>query len=161
MAENEKRLQFLTTLLAQTCTNKHELARLMGMSPQNVFVYFQRDDMKLSLAQEIADKLGYSLSFTLENRQKSSAKVLLDIESILGEDGIQRLAFLQVAMKLNGIARKTLAEQLELNYTGVNRWFKVDDIAISYIFKIAELYGLKVCIKAEKKRTEPDVLTLS
>ena len=39
---------------------------------------------------------------------------------------------------------KDLAEKLGLNYTGVNRWFKVDDISISYIFKIAELYDLKV-----------------
>ena len=51
-------------------------------------------------------------------------------------------------MSQYGIERKKLAERLELNYTGVNRWFKVDDIAISYLYKIAELYGLKVKIKA-------------
>ena len=26
----------------------------------------------------------------------------------------------------------------------MNRWFKVDDISISYIYRIAELYGLDV-----------------
>ncbi|MBR1509860.1 MAG: hypothetical protein IJ623_04335 [Bacteroidales bacterium] len=30
-------------------------------------------------------------------------------------------------------------------------WFRVDDIAISYIFEIAELYGLKVRITATPK----------
>ena len=38
-----------------------------------------------------------------------------------------------------------------LNLAGVNRWFHVDDIAILYIFKIAELYGLKVRITATPK----------
>lgn len=63
---------------------------------------------------------------------------------------IGRLAFLQIAMKLNGIERKELAQRLELFYTGVNRWFKVDDIAISYLFKIAELYGLKLGVSVKK-----------
>ena len=29
-----------------------------------------------------------------------------------------------------------------------NRWFAVDDIAISYLYEIAQLYGLQVKIKA-------------
>ena len=46
-----------------------------------------------------------------------------------------------------GIERKDLASKLGIGYTGVNRWFKVDDIAISYIYRIAELYGLEVKVK--------------
>ena len=61
-----------------------------------------------------------------------------------------------------GIDRKTLAEQLGIGYTGVNRWFKVDDIAISYLYKIAELYGLKVKIKGTvRKDNVPDSVELS
>ena len=37
-----------------------------------------------------------------------------------------------------------MVSKLGIGYTGVNSWFKVDDIAISYIYKIAELYGLEV-----------------
>lgn len=161
MAENEKRLQFIETLMANTSTNKHELARLMGMTPQNIFTYFQRDDMKLSLAQKMAEKLGYNLNFSIHNPEKASKRVVMDIESVLGDEGISRLAFLQVAMKYNGLTRKMLAEQLELNYTGVNRWFKVDDMALSYIFRIAEINNLQVAIKAEKIKTQPGVLNLS
>lgn len=161
MAENEKRLQFIETLLANTSTNKHELARLMGMTPQNIFTYFQRDDMKLSLAQKMAEKLGYNLIFSLHNPKKPNKRVIVDIESVLGEEGLSRLAFLQVAMKYNNLTRKLLAEQLELNYTGVNRWFKVDDIALSYIFRIAEINNLQVAIKAEKIKTAPAVMELS
>lgn len=161
MEEKVVRLQFLNTLLANTGTSKYELARIMGVSNQNIFTYFKRDDMKLSYAIEVADRLGYKLSFNLEGEKVDSGSVILDIQSMVGEDGLNRLAFLQIAMKVNGIQRKVLAEQLELNYTGVNRWFKVDDIAISYIFRIAELYNLKVVIKAEKKIVQPDVMSLS
>ncbi len=162
MAESEKRLQFLLSLLELRGVSKHELARMMGVSPQNIFTYFKRDDMKLSYAQEMASRLGYDLSYRLEKEETESRDVVLDIEGLVGKDGLQRLAFLRVAMSQYGIERKKLAEQLGLNYTGVNRWFKVDDIAISYLYKIAELYGLKVKIKATlKKDKTPDEIELN
>jgi hypothetical protein len=40
-----------------------------------------------------------------------------------------------------------MASKLGIGCTGVNRWFKVDDISISYIYRIAELYGLEVKVK--------------
>ena len=162
MAESEKRLQFLLSLMEIRKVSKHELARIMGVSPQNIFTYFKRDDMKLSYAQEMASRLGYDLSYRLEKEGAESRDVVLDIEGLVGKDGLQRLAFLRVAMSQYGIERKKLAEQLGLNYVGVNRWFKVDDIAISYLYKIADLYGLKVKIKATlKKDKTPDEIELN
>ena len=152
MAETEKRLQFLLSLMESKGVSKHELARMMGVSPQNIFTYLKRDDMKLSYAQEIAEKLGYDLSFRIEDEFAWKRDIVLDIESLVGKDGLQRLAFLRVAMGRYGIERKALAEKLGIGYTGVNRWFKVDDMAISYIYKIAEIYGLKVKIKAVVRR---------
>ena len=135
-----KNLQFLESLLASIDMSKPELAHLMGMSPQNIFTYFQRDDMRLSFAQRVADRLGYELSFSLD-METPSPICIVEIEL---PQGVDRLAFLRIALKKYGITRKGLAEKLGLNYTGVNRWFRVDDISISYIFKIAELYDLKV-----------------
>ena len=162
MAESEKRLQFLLSLMEIRRVSKHELARIMGVSPQNIFVYFKRDDMKLSVAQEMASRLGYDLSYRLVKEDGPARDVVLDIEGLVGKDGLQRLAFLRVAMGQYGTERKALAEQLDLNYTGVNRWFKVDDIALSYLYKIAELYGLKVKIKATVHREKtPDEIELA
>ena len=75
----------------------------------------------------------------------------MDIESLVNANGLSRLAFLRVAMGQYGIQRKDIAEKLGLNYTGVNRWFKVDDISISYIYRIAELYGLDVKVNLHPK----------
>ena len=162
MAESENRLQFLLSLMELRGVSKHELARMMGVSPQNIFTYFKRDDMKLSYAQEMASRLGYDISYRLEKEGAETRDVVLDIEGLVGKDGLQRLAFLRVAMSQYGIERKKLAEQLELNYTGVNRWFKVDDIAISYLYEIAKLYGLTVKIKAVVRKEElPGAIDLS
>lgn len=153
MPENEKRLQFLLDMLTEAGVSKRELARRMEMSYQNMFVYFQRDDMKMSQAEAMASKLGYELSFSLNGRKRKQKadKLVMELEGIVGDNAkLQRLAFLQIAMKLNGIERKTLAQQLDLNYTGVNRWFKVDDISISYLYQIAELYNLTLSIKPVK-----------
>ena len=152
MPENAKRLQFLLSMMDAKGESKHGLARLMGVSPQNIFMYFKRDDMKLSYAQEMASRLGYDFTIRIESEENVNDNVIVEIEDLVGPGGLSRLAFLRVAMKRYGIGRKDLAEKLGMNYTGVNRWFKVDDISLSYVFEIAELYGLKVKIKATVKK---------
>ena len=141
---NNNNLQFLQSLLEASGVSKARLAGMMGCSTQNLFTYFKRDDMRLTTALEIASLLGYTLSFSLEKDRASTSNVIVDIEPLVGQGGLKRLAFLRIAMGLYGIERKKLAEQLGISYNGVNRWFHVDDIAISYIFKIAKLYDLKV-----------------
>ena len=141
---NNNNLQFLHSLLEASGVSKARLAGMMGCSTQNLFTYFKRDDMRLTTALEIASLFGYTLSFSLEKDRASTSNVIVDIEPLVGQGGLKRLAFLRIAMGLYGIERKKLAEQLGISYNGVNRWFHVDDIAISYIFKIAKLYDLKV-----------------
>ncbi len=145
-------MSFLESLLVATGTSKTSLADLMGVSKQNIFTYFRRDDMKLSYAQEISARLGYDLSFRFEKTEEGTGvNTFIEIESPTKENGLMRLAFLRIAMGQYGIDRNKLAEQLGISNTGVLRWFKVDDIAISYLFKIADLYGLAVKVKATPK----------
>lgn len=152
MESSDNKLQFLRSFMETNGISKIDLARVMGVSAQNIFVYFKRDDMKLSYAQEIFDKFGYNLTFSLEKEQQSTQDVIIDIQPLVSSGGLKRLAFLRVAFALYDIKRTTVAEDLGLNITGVNRWFRVDDMSISYIFKIAELYGLKVRITATPKK---------
>ena len=147
MESSDNKLQFLRSFMETNGISKIDLARVMGVSAQNIFVYFKRDDMKLSYAQEIFDKFGYNLTFSLEKEQQSTQDVIIDIQPLVSSGGLKRVAF-----ALYDIKRTTVAEDLGLNITGVNRWFRVDDMSISYIFKIAELYGLKVRITATPKK---------
>lgn len=155
MAEEQKKLQFLDDILAKTGTSKHELARMMGNSYQNICVYFQRDDMKLSCAQSICKLFGYTIAYSFEQKGQNIKKgVQQTVAQMYGCEG-KRLEFLIVAMKVYGITSKDIAEKLGLNYTGVNRWFQVDDLAISYLYEIAECYGLKVrpVVCKQKRKT--------
>lgn len=152
-AVENKNLQFLVSLLDATGVSKAGLASMMGCSTQNLFTFLKRDDMRLSTAQEMAGMLGYTLSFSLEKEGKSTSNVIVNIEPLIGENGLKRLAFLRAALALYGIDRKDLADKLGISYTGVNRWFRIDDISVSYIFRIATLYDLKVNITASPNKT--------
>lgn len=162
MSEERKRLAFLNGLLANCKVTKYALAEMMGVSKQNIFTYFKRDDMKLSYAMEIADRLGYTLSFTLDSGELDKASnVMIELGKLVGANGLNRLAFLNLALGMNGVSKSEVAEKLGLQYTGVQRWFKVDDIAISYIFAIADAFGWKVKIRADlKKEVQPDSIEL-
>lgn len=156
MEEKPKKLQFLYDMQAEAGMGKFEFARLMETTPQNMFTYEKRDDMKLSYAQEIADKMGYRLSYQIVAKDAEakvqSNKMIGLIDSMLGSQAMTRLGFLLIALKAHGIDRHDLATKLGLNYTAVNRWFKVDDIAISYLYEIAELYDLELVCTYKKKR---------
>ena len=161
MAIQSKNLKFLVALLASTGMTKVDLAKMMGKSPQNIFTYFQRDDMKLSFAQEIADKMGYALSFRLESENQPTGNVSIEVEDLVkatpgAQLSVKRMSFLRLAMSIYNMDRKSIAEKLDLAPAAVTRWFAVDDIYISYIFKIAELYGLKVNIRADRRKVVID-----
>lgn len=161
MAVQSNNLKFLVALLSSTGMTKVDLARMMGKSPQNIFTYFQRDDMKLSLAQEIADKMGYVLSFRLESENQPTSNVSIQVEDLVkstpgAQLSVKRMSFLRLAMSVYNMDRKTIADKLDLAPAAVTRWYAVDDIYVSYIFKIAEIYGLKVNIRADRKKVVID-----
>ncbi len=160
MRKSVKRLQFLEVMLKSCGKTKIELAEMMGVSPQNIHVYFKRDDMKLSTAQKMAECLGYNLVFSFQGKSEQASKMILDIEPMKGPNGVIRLTFLQIAMSVYQIDKRELSEKLGISYTGVLRWFKVDDISLSYIFQIAELYELDVRVRADKIKYSPDSITL-
>jgi len=156
MAVQSKNLKFLVALLANAEMTKVDLAKMMGKSPQNIFKYFKLDDMKLSFAQEIAAKMGYDLCFRLEAENRPLEKVTIEVEDLIkstpgAQLSVRRMSFLRVAMSVYDMDRRTIADKLELAPAAVTRWFAVDDIYISYIFRIAEIYGLHVSVRAERR----------
>lgn len=147
----------LADKLADECGAGHP-ALLYGLPQGGHFLHRELDRNRIRPAfirrLDGAAELGCDLTFALEREEASTSPLVLDIESLVGQNGLTRLAFLRVAFSMYGISRKDVAEKLGLNYTGVNRWFRVDDIAINYIFKIADCYGLKVRPIIKTKQTE-------
>jgi len=157
MSVQSKNLKFLVALLEACGMTKVDLAKMMGKSPQNIFKYFQLDDMKLSFAQEIAEKMGYRLSFRLEAVDQPQENVSIEVEQLIkatpgAQLSVKRMSFLRLAMSIYDMDRKTIADHLGLAPAAVTRWFAVDDIYISYIFRIAEAYNLHLSIKADTRK---------
>lgn len=162
MAENHKNLVFLESLMKlvgiDTLT---ELAERLECSKQNISNYFKKDDMKFSMALEIAEKLGYELNFSIVPRRKPRKQDLMNPESINRdklanppkEELEERLGFLRYAVKYSGLDKKTLAGELGVSTATFNRWFDADkgtDILVSYIFQIAQLIDCVVVVKCNK-----------
>lgn len=149
-----KRLQFLYEIREKLHVRPHKFAHTVGKSPQNIHTTLKRDDMDLSKAQEWAGKFGFTLSFRFaasDTQVQETKNVVKLINQIYKNKSITRLGFLQIAFNAFGIDRQELANQLGIHYSTVNRWFKVDDIKISYLYKITELYNLELVCECKTK----------
>ena len=55
-----------------------------------------------------------------------------------------RLAKLSQAIYMAGITQEVIADQLNLSRQNLGRWFKLDDIKLSNLEKIAEIIGYEL-----------------
>ena len=50
-------------------------------------------------------------------------------------------------MARTGITKRAVADKLGVEYNTVRNWFIVDDVYVSYIFGIADIFGFRVCFR--------------
>ena len=75
----------------------------------------------------------------------------MDIESLVNANGLSCLAFLRVAMQPIRDSKKRPRGEVRAELHGREPLVQVDDISISYIYRIAELYGLDVKVNLHPK----------
>ena len=148
-------LKFLKEFMATCGDSAAEIARMVGLTRAGVSHWFIHDDCKLSYCENYINSKGYDLAIELKGATVSpDGMVSINIvkEPLAPEDaGCRRVRFLQTALAKQGISKVRVAKDLGMKANSVRHWFAVDDIYVSYIFKIAELYGLKVCIDIKPK----------
>ena len=123
------------------------------------------DDMKLSRAAEIVSILGYQLSTDIKEKNLPSPETLgyrLILPKTLQknlEKGFldkkhmnRKLSFLFEFISRNSIAKRELARELGLSPGAVETWFKNDDIAISHLFRIADMYDAEIVFTLKPKK---------
>ena len=64
----------------------------------------------------------------------------------------KRLEFLASALKRYNIYREDISPKMGIGNTTIYYWLSHDDVFISYIYKLAEVAGLKVAIKITPNR---------
>ena len=132
-------LKFLKEFMATCGDSAAEIARMVGLTRAGVSHWFIHDDCKLSYCENYINSKGYDLAIELKGATVSP------------DAGCRRVRFLQTALAKQGISKVRVAKDLGMKANSVRHWFAVDDIYVSYIFKIAELYGLKVSIDIKPK----------
>lgn len=126
-------------------------------SAQALRVQLNKDDMKISRAKEIVGIAGYQLDIDLLEKDRPAMEELgytlilpEDLQENLKRGGPHRktknvnLAFLQDFLYRNRVSRRRMAEAIDQSAGCVETWFNSDDIAISYLFRIKEVYPVEL-----------------
>lgn len=158
-AEQMPNLSFLWKLVLESPLSKQEVCDRLGMTPQNLNSIFKRDDMKLSLVSRILDILGYDFFVSYEMDGIVTEPLILDFETTLKcidakNLKVARLSFLAIAMKVFNLTSAKVAEALEVNPGQVGRIFASDDIFMSYLYKIARKYDLRLKFQLKKRESK-------
>lgn len=150
------RLGFLSEFMRLIGECPADIARQTGLTRGVVSRWFDRDDVRLSYCYSYIESRGYELNITLKKDQDQVKQGNLSIQieqKAPDPDSVdcRRLEFLQIAMAKNGITKKDIADRIDIKYNTVRHWFIVDDMYLSYVFTIANLYGFDVNISIKPK----------
>ena len=116
-----------------------------------------KDDMKVSRAMQIVSTLGYKLTIDIKEKDPSylenpGYKLILpeDLQRNLERGFLQEkyrnkcLTFLREFLSRNNISQRELARRLELSPGAVETWFRNDDLAISHLFRIKDVFDIEI-----------------
>lgn len=163
-----KNLLFLTKFMSQLNLTTGDIAESVGMIRESVTRWLAVDDTNLKNILKMADHFGYDfiVSYITEHPQEEAQTDKTDDSDFIfiepnpkqkrkPKENNKNLKFLRDAMKREGITNNDLAEKMNLWRNSVQLWFRNDNFAISYIFKIARAYGWQVRIEFKLKKKTP------
>ncbi len=146
---NLTHLKFLTDFMEETGLTTATVAELVGISRQAVYYWFKRDDVRLSMIYKLFEAYNYRIEFDFikeRSTEGEAAKVEMEVEREPETSG-KRLAFLASALKRYSIYREEVQPKMNVGTTTIYYWLSHDDVFISYMYKFAEVTGLKFSIK--------------
>lgn len=123
-----------------------------------------KDDMKLSKASEIFANLGYELDVHFEEKKQDKLRmkrfendgyiVTLPVINVQYKCKYQRLGFLEAFMHAKHLPFREFAKSIGLSAGAVAAWFHADDVRISHLMRIKEVYDLKIIFTIVPAKSE-------
>ena len=179
-------LRFLLDILAATRHTPKTFGKMTdkpASAAQTLRLQLKNDDMRLSKAKEVVSILtgGYELVVEFKDEYDGGREMPIAMpaepsyyELILPEalrknlargtrmkkiDPRKNLAFLRSFLTYHGISQRALGKALGISGGAVETWLRRDDMAISYLFRIKDVYNLGLCFrlkapKANVKKTK-------
>ena len=138
-------LRFLLEFMKALRMNTESICKAASQPPQSLRIQLKRDDMKLSKAKFLIKANGYNLNVRLIPKEQTDANkgYIVTLPNIKKKpEEPKNLSFLKEFMTSVGESQYAVADKLHVTQAAVNAWFKTDDILISYIVKIKEVYNL-------------------
>ena len=151
-----KRLAFLWAFIERLGLMMEQVAGIMQISPQALFRIKRIDDIRIRRLEDFFKFLGYSFDICLKQNPyaKDEPPVRLGEWYIYFERG--QLQFLCQALGTARITMEMLTAALGLSSNSIRHSFKVNDIDLSRLCKIADTFGMSIIITLkpilEKKR---------
>ncbi len=139
----------LFTALGITPNSYGNLTANPRSSSQMLRYYLQHDDMKISKAKAVVEATGFKLDihFDLGNHihmivqnpdYTLTLPEKLQVKLKNKEDKYKNLGFLRDFMSQRNLSQRKLASIVEVSPGAVETWFRMDDVYISYLYKIKE-----------------------
>ena len=147
-------LKFLTDFLRATQKSVEGFA---GSYSASVVLRRQlnSDDMLLSKARELFERNGYILNVSLEDKSPSTENddvhIILDIPDIIEERNVN-IGFVFDTLRKQNVNLNELADMINVTPGAVWGWKRVDDMRISYLFRIKKCFDCNLVFKVSKKK---------
>lgn len=161
--EESKRLWFVSAILKNRGLKRHEAAKAIGVSPQNLsYIFSVQDDCYLDTVQRILALAGVSCNVTIEMEKPKEEGVGKKKQKYLFRGNFQiekeplcpsfitdcpknaRLRFLADAIMATGMPFSEFLRQVNMYYSTVQNYFHNDNIKISTLCTIAEKLGAQI-----------------
>ena len=161
-----KNLRFLLDIFSATGHTPQTFGRLTH-NPNSTSTSLRRqlhqDDMRVLKAKQVLTILGYQLEFEIKERTSlrqvdpryklvvpDDLRRNLERGYIEEKDRNKNLTFLLEFMARNNLSKYKLAQAVGLFPATVTQWFDTDDVSISYLFKIGEIYDAEIIFIVSK-----------
>lgn len=142
-------LKFLDRFIKTMNWTKPQFAEKIGMTKANVYHWFKVDDIQLTTLNNVFEKIGYQVEFSMDMPKSSDEEIInieLDEKDIVADAPKRSLDFLRRALYDNDIDQHALAKKLKIDVETIDYWFRHDKCYISYFFQIAKYTGMKLKI---------------
>ena len=160
-------LKFLSDFFAEAGLNPESYSQYTAnphSTATSLRLQLHKDDMKLSKASEIFANLGYELTVRFEEKEENKMKmrrfeedgyiVTLPVINVQYKCKYQRLGFLEAFMHEKHLPFRELSKALGLSSGAVASWFHSDDVRISHLMRIKEVYDLKIVFSIVPAKSE-------
>lgn len=141
-----KNLKFLGDFMSATGLTTTTAGEKIGLSQVSIYYWLKKDDAHLSMVDKLIDACGYKLVIDFVPAEETYAQ---KTEIVIEVPRDRRLSFLSEA--LSSADKETVARELGIGLSTIYYWFDHDDIFVSYIYRIADIVGMKVKITIRPK----------